>query len=152
SLETSMSFQTWVDYGWLKVHRSSAEEIGNLFGIIDRDLKDCQLVGLSPDARLERAYNAALQCATVALFASGYRASSRDNHYKVIESLELTLRDAEIKHKLDRFRAKRNKLNYEMAGAVSDREVEEMVSLARELRPRVRAWLEQNHPKLVPLK
>lgn len=87
-----MSFQTWVDYGWLKTHQSSPEEIGNLFGIIDRDLKDCEVPGLSPDARLERAYNAALQCATVALFASGYRASSRDNHYKVIESLEMLSR------------------------------------------------------------
>ena len=147
-----MSFQSWVEYGWLKAHQSSREEIGNLFGIIDRDLKDCDVPGLSADARLERAYNAALQCATVALFASGYRASSRDNHYKVIESLEMTLQDAEIKQKLDRFRAKRNKLNYEMAGAVSDREVEEMVGLARELRPRVRAWLEKNHPKLLPPK
>ena len=147
-----MSFQTWVEYGWLKAHQSSPEEIGNLFGIIDRDLKDCEVPGLSADARLERAYNAALQCATVALFASGYRASSRDNHYKVIESLEMTLQDSEIKQKLDRFRAKRNKLNYEMAGAVSDREVEEMVSLARELRPRVRAWLEKNHPALLPPK
>jgi hypothetical protein len=147
-----MSFQTWVDYGWLKTHQSSPEEIGNLFGIIDRDLKDCEVPGLSPDARLERAYNAALQCATVALFASGYRASSRDNHYKVIESLEMTLQDKAVKQRLDRFRAKRNKLNYEMAGAVSDGEVEEMVSLAKELRPRVRAWLERNHPALLPPK
>ncbi len=98
-----MSFQSWVEYGWLKAHQSSREEIGNLFGIIDRDLKDCDVPGLSADARLERAYNAALQCATVALFASGYRASSRDNHYKVIESLEMTLQDAEIKQKLDAF-------------------------------------------------
>ena len=144
-----MSFQNWVEYGWLKPHATSREEIHNLFGIIDRDLKDCQVPGLSADARLERAYNAALQCATVALFASGYRASSRDNHYKVIESLELTLQDKEIKERLDKFRAKRNKLNYERAGAVSDGEVEEMVSLARALKPRLLAWLEKQHPKLV---
>ena len=147
-----MSFQTWVEYGWLKPHTTSREEIRNLFGIIDRDLQDCAVPGLSADARLERAYNAALQCATVALFASGYRAASRDNHYKVIESLEMTLQDKEIKERLDRFRAKRNKLNYEMAGAVSDREVEEMVGLARELRPRLRTWLERHYPELIAKK
>jgi len=46
-----------------------------LFGVADRDLRDCQVRGLSADWRLNIAYNAALQIATVALAAAGYRAA-----------------------------------------------------------------------------
>jgi hypothetical protein len=37
-----MSFEDWVKDGWLEVHKSSKEEIANLLGIVERDLKDSQ--------------------------------------------------------------------------------------------------------------
>ena len=46
---------------------------------------------VSDDWRFAIAYNAALQAATAALAAAGYRASRENHHYRVIQSLELTL-------------------------------------------------------------
>jgi hypothetical protein len=145
-----MSLQTWAQNGWLLPHATSAEEIANLFAIIERDLKDCQVQGLSSDARLERAYNAALQAATAALYVSGYRVRGQEHHYRVIQSLELTLQDAKVATRLDAFRKKRNRLNYERAGAASDREVEEMIRLAQALRSAVASLIKQVHPEYLP--
>jgi hypothetical protein len=39
-----MSLKDWLQSGWLVVHRSSKQEIGQLFGVADRDLRDCHSV------------------------------------------------------------------------------------------------------------
>jgi hypothetical protein len=43
---------------------------------------------------------------------------------------------------------KRNLGTYEIAGAVSDQEAEEMIMLAVNLRKQVEEWLRENHPGL----
>ena len=35
-----MSLESWVEYGWLKPHKTSAQEVRNLFDIVKRDLED----------------------------------------------------------------------------------------------------------------
>ena len=86
-----MSFADWVKNGWLVAHKSSKQEIANLLGIVARDLKDSEAKDVSDDWRFAIAYNAGLQAATAALAAAGYRASRENHHYRVIQSLELTL-------------------------------------------------------------
>ena len=56
-----MSLSGWRDNGWLVEHRPSAQEIGDLFAVAARDLKDSGVAALSQDTRLALAYNAA-QC------------------------------------------------------------------------------------------
>ena len=75
-----MTLQNWLLNDWLKPHTTSLEEVSNLFALIERDLADCQAAGLSADWRLNIAYNAALQAATIALAASGYRAGRGSHH------------------------------------------------------------------------
>jgi hypothetical protein len=87
----NVSFADWVTNGWLVARKSSKQEIGNLLGIVVRDLKDSQAKDVSDDWRFAIAYNAALQAATAALAAAGYRASRENHHYRVIQSLELTI-------------------------------------------------------------
>ena len=70
-----MSLRNWAQNGWLKEHKTSAEEIADLLRVAERDLEDCRTPGLSADWQLGIAYNAALQAATAALAASGYRAA-----------------------------------------------------------------------------
>ena len=78
---------------------SSKQEIANLLGIVMRDLKDSQAKDVSDDWRFAIAYNAALQAATAALAAAGYRASRDSHHYRVIQSLEVTVgKDAKFWH------------------------------------------------------
>jgi len=84
-----MTLQDWLLNAWLKPHTTSPKEISDLFALIDRDLTDCQAASLSADWRLNIAYNAALQAATVALAASGYRAGRDSHHYRIIQSMHL---------------------------------------------------------------
>jgi hypothetical protein len=52
-------------------------------------------------------------------------------------------------NELDQFRKKRNLSDYERSGVVSDREADEMVRLATDLRQVVAKWLRENHPRLL---
>src|SRR5438094_9625286 len=114
-----MSLADWEKNGWIKAHSTSREEIAALLGVVDRDLSDSQTRGLSADWKLNIAYNAALQGATAALAAAGYRASREARHYRVVQSLQLTL--APVPNWIDpveKFRNKPNIGGYEPAGGV----------------------------------
>ena len=113
-------------------------------------LAQCQTPFLSPDWQLNIAYNAALQAATAALSAAGYRAARDAHHYRVIQSLAYTIKaDARLISQLDKFRKKRNISGYERAGAVSEQEAKEMFALAENLRNEVEKWFRSNHPELL---
>jgi hypothetical protein len=145
-----MSLTEWLQNDWLVVHRSSKQEIGQLFGVADRDLRDCHSVGLSADAQFSIAYNAALQCATAALAAAGYRAAREAHHYRVIQSLAFTLElNKATVLTFDAFRKKRNFSDYEAAGLISDQEAAEMIALAEELRRSVEVWIKEHYPDLL---
>lgn len=64
-----MSLQIWAVNGWLRAHRTSRQEIGDLFKIVERDLQDAGNGGLSEDWRFGIAYNAALKLCTILLYA-----------------------------------------------------------------------------------
>jgi hypothetical protein len=141
-----MSLEDWRKLGWLKEHKTSQEEIGNLFAIADRDLAASQTPDLIAEWRFNIAYNAGLQLATAALAASGYQASRAAHHYRVIQSLAFTLNlpTAEL-DTFDGFRRKRNVADYERAEVVSETEVEDMIALAQQLRTDVEAWMRRHH-------
>ena len=68
-----MTLKQWESNGWLKKHKTSGEEIGNLLEIVKRDIKDAQEDAISDDWRFGTAYNAALKLCTILLYAEGYR-------------------------------------------------------------------------------
>jgi hypothetical protein len=104
---------------------------------------------LPADWRFAIAYNAALQAATAALAAAGYRASRESHHHRVIQSLEFTLApERKMIDTFDRFRKKRNISSYDVAGSISDQEAHEMFELAATLRARVERWMRKNYPRL----
>ena len=145
-----MSLKNWLNNGWLTEHRTSTQEITSLLAVADRDLADCRTSGLSSDWQLNIAYNAALQTATAALAASGYRAAREVHHFRIIHSLGYTIKaDADLITLLDRFRKKRNISGYEISGMVSDQEAKEMMDLATRLRQNVKEWLRKTHPDLL---
>lgn len=145
-----MSLADWQKAGWLVEHRTSRQEIADLLALTERDLQDCQAGGISLDWQFAIAYNAALQCAKAALLASGYRPARGENHhYRVIQSLALTLGSPkEIVLPLEAFRKKRNISDYDMSGAVSAVETAEMKAIAESLRGALIPWLDANHPEL----
>jgi hypothetical protein len=143
-----MSLTDWLRNGWLVEHKTSPAEIAELLEIVTRDLADCRVQGLSADWRLNIAYNAALQVATAALAACGYKALREAHHYRVIQSLALTIgADPSVVRKFDVFRKKRNISGYDRAGMVSDQEAKEMIILAEQIGEDVKGWLESCHPE-----
>lgn len=148
-----MTLQSWRLNSWLVQHVTSAQEIADLLRIADRDLAASQVKGLPADWRLAIAYNSALQAATAALAAAGYRASRDNHHYRVIQALEFTVAaDRKLVDTFDGFRKKRNLSNYDAAGSVSDREAEEMLQLSKSLRRDVEIWIRRTHPELIRTK
>ena len=146
-----MSLEKWVEYGWLRREPTSPNEIKGLLGIVERSLADSRVDAVSTDLRFIAAFNAALCVATTALRASGYRTVTQAGHHvKSIESLELTIKaDPKLIQKFKTFNNKRNKSVYDVAGAVSDQELEAMVKLANELKDSTIAWLHRFHPELL---
>jgi hypothetical protein len=145
-----MSLRQWLDNRWLVEHTTSAAEIADLLDVVDRDLEDAGIERLSPDWRMGIAYNAALQLATIALAASGYRPGRDRAHERTIQSLKHTvLLDQATVDTLDGVRRKRNISNYERAGSASSSEAAEVYEIAAELRTAVIKWLEKNHPSLL---
>ena len=144
-----MSLEQWAKNGWLRRHKSSRQEIADLFGIAKRDLKDAES-NISADWKFGIAYNAALKLCTILLHASGYRPEQKLGHYRTITALPLILGD---EHKdnadyLDACRGKRNTAEYDSAGAVSGDEAVELVNFVKEMREEVMEWLRKNHPEL----
>jgi hypothetical protein len=141
----------WLKNGWASAHETSPREIANLFAIADRDIAAAGHSDLVNDWRFNIAYNGALQLAPAALAAAGYRAERANHHYRVIQSLELTIgAEAATVQKFDVFRKKRNVSDYERANTISDVEVEEMRRLAESLRKDVLAWISARHATLKP--
>jgi hypothetical protein len=145
-----MSLQNWQQNSWLVRHTTSRQEIADLLRIADRDLTASQTKNLPSDWRLAIAYNAALQAATAALAAAGYRAARDNHHYRVIQSLEFTIApDPELIHVLDAFRKKRNMSSYDASGAISDKEAYEMFKIVNSLRADAETWIGRIHPELL---
>ena len=140
----------WASSGWLVVHQPSRQETDNLLGLAQRDLSDARTAGLSADWRFNIAYNAALQSATAALAAAGYRAAREAHHFRILQSLEFTIgAERRVLIQLDQFRKKRNIGGYERVGTISELEVNEMLATATQIHDRVLTWLRDNHPQLV---
>ena len=145
-----MSLDDWLANRWLEPHEASTEEVRDLLALVDRDLGDAAIDGLSADWRLGIAYNAALQLATLALAASGYRPTRIRGHERAIQSLRHTVGlDRDLVATLDAVRRKRNLSNYERAGAASPSEAEDVYQLVKGLRIQIVTWLEEHHSDLL---
>ena len=150
--EARLSFQDWQKNGWLRSHKTSRQEIAGLLAVVERDLAASADPKVNGDWRFAIAYNAALQCAVLALKAAGYEVPKGGGaHHHTIESLKLTIGDdGAIVDPLQKFRAKRGGGIYEATGIASDTEIEELRVLAISLRNRVLEWLRKTHATLLP--
>lgn len=121
--------------------------------IVARDLADAG-GAISADWRFGIAYNAALKLCVILLHVSGYRPEKTLQHYRTIAALPEILgeqwRDAA--DYLETCRRKRNIVEYDRVGVVTEQDASELAAFCKELRQEVLAWLNKNHPELVPEK
>ncbi len=144
------SLENWLSEGRLRRLDSSRQEISDLLGVVDRDLKDVDIEQLSTDRRFATAYNAVLQLASITLRACGYRTRGAGHHWITFQMLPLVMGDDQ-QDRADYFnacRTKRNDADYDASGEISDAEVEELIAEAKQFRTVVLGWLESNHGEL----
>lgn len=148
-----MSLQDWLNEDKLSLHTTNPKEIQSLFKVIERDIADAGVVGVSADRRFATAYNAALQLATIVLLASGYRVTAgKGHHFVTISSLQFTMGKAALPRMkyLNVCRQTRNKTDYDRAGVTEEEEVEELLAEVSQFRQDVLDWLHKHHPALTP--
>jgi hypothetical protein len=145
-----MSLKQWLNNGWLRTHKTSKNEIENLMMIVERDLKDAK-EGISDDWRFGITYNAALKLCTVLLYAEGFKAERTLQHYRTIQALPLILGSArrDDANYLDTCRSKRNIVEYDYVGAVTENDVNELIEFTKELKNDVYDWLKRQHPAFI---
>ncbi|TLD68712.1 hypothetical protein FEM03_21255 [Phragmitibacter flavus] len=146
-----MSLQDWAENGWLRPHKTTAQQIIDLLAIVERDLKDAE-GNISVDWQFGIAYNAALKLCTIILYASGYRPEKNLAHYRTLQALPLIMGHdlADEADYLDTCRSKRNTAEYDTAGTISRSEAKELRDFTRQLHQQVLAWLQKHHPMLSP--
>jgi len=117
--------------------------------LIERDLKDAGLKGLSADRRFATAYNAALQLCKMAIACAGYRLTvGVGHHQKTFESVKSAITTTDAETLADYFeicRRKRNVIDYDAADTISETEADELLKKAREFQILVEDWIVANH-------
>ena len=148
-----MSLQHWLQIGYLVEHEATVAEVRSLLGVIDRELADAAVAGLSEEGRFTHAYDAALLLCKLALHASGVKLQKGKGHHSYwINSLEFTLgkeqKDTLIY--LSKSSHLRHTSLYDQTGVVQEQDAEDLLETARQLRTDVVAWLHSQHSALVP--
>jgi hypothetical protein len=149
-----MSLKSWLQIGQLTNHQATVAEVRNLLGVVDRELADAGVAGLSDDGRFTHAYDAALLLCKLALHASEFEVPKRTpgHHGLWINSLEFTL-GATHKGTLI-YLSKCSKLRhtglYDHTGVVQKQDADDLLDAAKQLRTDVLNWLRSDHPSLLP--
>ena len=124
-------------------------ELDNLRTIVDRSLADIVAPGLSADARFMMAYDASRTLALIVVRASGYRPKSVGGHYNTFLGLEAADPTfAALSAYLDGCRMKRNRCEYDYAGAISDTDADGILHAAQQFSIDAEAWINAHFPHL----
>lgn len=135
----------------VKKHSTSKQEVANLLAVVERDLKDAALKGLSADRRFATAYNAALQLCKISIGCAGYLVSASAHHQKSFEYAEIAV-GKKVNKLIAYFeycRRKRNTLDYDKAGVVTKEEADELLEKTIEFKDIVIKWLKAQHKSLL---
>ena len=119
--------------------------------LVNRDLKDAEIEGLSDDRRFATAYNAVLQLSKMAIACSGYRVSSNKtgHHRTTFEAVTNAVASQDVENLADYFdtcRRKRNLIDYDATEVASETEADELVKKGRQFQTIIEDWISDNYP------
>jgi hypothetical protein len=146
-----VSLDSLVSTGQIKTHAPAPDDIQRLLRSIDRCIADSRVVTISAEARFDCAHRAIVQCALVALAASGFRPSTNvPGHQRtMIQTLPLSMRTSgDVVLVLDALRRKRNLTDY-LGESIDAESLNECIAQTTSLVRHTLAWLKQNHPVLL---
>ena len=148
-----MSLKDYLNDKKIKKQDTSSIEISDLFDIAKRDLNDMSSGKnhISLDWQFGILYNSVLKLCTILLRAEGYRAGSMAHHKITIECLPFVMGSEKEKYSryLNDCRIKRNKVEYDKAGLVSEDDVQELSEFTKDFYSEVEKWMYTNHPNLI---
>lgn len=127
----TVNWKHWLDKGEIQQVRVNRKSLADLVNLVDRDLKDAQIAFLSADRRFAIAYNAALNLANYVIRKNGYRVSAKVGHHRVTFLIAGEVLGRAAKNHLEYFdlcRRKRNKVDYDLAGVATDRDVADLIN------------------------
>lgn len=148
----TMTLRQLEQEGKIRTHRTSEREISDLFKLIKRDMQDASSKSISTDRRFATIYNAALALATVLLSCKGYQSYGNAHHFTIFQCMKIILgkdyKDyVELADYFDSCRVKRNNLDYDFAGAVSEKEFHELMDEVKKFYDFVKAWVKKHYPQ-----
>jgi len=146
-----MSLKGLLKQGKLRPHKTSKKEINNLITMIERDIKDSKVKGLSNDRKFATAYNAVLGAATILLYCNGYKTKGGAHHFTTFRCVKYILGKEynDLAEYFDSCRVKRNTTDYFYAGGVAGKEVNELTNEAGLFFKKVKTWVKANYPELL---
>ena len=118
--------------------------------LVERDLADASVEGLSTDRRYPIAYEAALNLATIALYCAGYETHGKGHHWATFEALPAIMgkQFRDVGAYFDSCRTKRNVSTYDQGGQLSEAEAAELLAEADMFKSQLETWLRDNFPAL----
>jgi uncharacterized protein (UPF0332 family) len=145
-----MSLKNLEKIGQLERHETNAEQMHRLLSSARRCLEDATQEAIYPESRLDAAYRAITHLSMTALWANGYRPSSRSGHHmtmiqSLVHSVDLNPDEMRV---LDAFRVKRNAINY-TGDDVDIGSVKACREAAEDLMRHILDWLADHRPDLL---
>ncbi len=127
----------------------SKAELDNLRTIVARSLKDMESPGLSTDARVVMAYDAARTLSLLIVRAAGYRPRTVGGPYNTLLAQEVAdPAFANLSAYFDGCRMKRNSCEYDFAGGVSDTDAAGLLKEVRRFAVDAEDWIAARYPQL----
>lgn len=130
-----MTYERLIKQGLIKAYDASEKEIRSLLEIASRDLSTAEnMVSINQDWAYNISYNAMLQSSRALMLRKGFRPRGPNQHATVVQFVKQTIGEEyrNLVALFDQMRRKRNRLVYDVAGLVGEKECEESLSLAHE--------------------
>jgi hypothetical protein len=146
-----MTLQNLLAIHRLQTHAADRGAVQKLLEAARRNLADARVDAIGTDNRFDAAYKCVMQCATVGLWASGFRTPSSQpgHHQTTIQCLTLTMGvPTGTVIVLDGLRKQRN-INDYVGDPLSDAVLTSCLEEAESLLAHTLRWLQENHPELL---
>lgn len=143
-----MTWNQLLAEGRAERHATSREEIDGLRGVVDRNLRDASLAGLSPDNSFGLGYEAALLLGKMIAACEGYRVKGAGAHHTTFLAMAIAMGSQTAIDYFDRCRRKRHVLSYDSADVTTASEAAEIRKEVLAFRKLVEGWIRKHRPEL----